>query len=284
MAVSENKNTSNITEQIDNGIYYRQWNLSSTLSPAKGSPAKGSPAKGVVLLVHGICEHCQRYDPLAHALNNAGYAVSAIDLPNHGRSDGQKGHVESFADFQTAVHGLYQRTKAAYPDSPIFILGHSMGGLITSRFLIDHQDKFTGALLSGPAIQTAQEPPAWQVSLIKGIAKFLPTIGLVPVDGSMVSRDQKVVDAYNSDPLVGRNKLTSNLLVEFDKTMREVKQRAQTIKLPLLIMHGTADQLTMPEGSQWLHDTVASTDKTIRMYEGLYHEAFNEPEAESVFA
>jgi len=164
---------------------------------------------------------------------------------------------DSFSDFQQAVLGLYQRSRNAYPEMPMFILGHSMGGLITSRFLIDHQDKFAGALLSGPAIQTAQKPAAWQVGLIKSIAKFLPKIGLVPVDGSMVSRDPAVVDAYNN--------------------------HAHAIDVPLFIMHGTADQLTMPEGSQWLYETVVSKDKTIRLYEGLYHEIFNEPEAESIF-
>ena len=137
--------------------------------------------------------------------------------------------------------------------------------------------------MSGPAIETQQAPPAWQVSLIKGIAKLLPKVGLAPVDGSMVSRDPNVVKAYNADPLVNKNRLTAKLLVEFSNTMDEVKLKAKVISLPLFIMHGTADQLTLPSGSQWLYDTVASKDKGIRLYEGLYHEIFNEPEAPAIY-
>jgi len=258
-----------VIEQSDNGIYYREWQANNP--------------KAIVLLIHGVGEHCQRYNALANTLNAASYTVSSLDLPNHGRSDGQKGHIESFALFQQAVLELYQRVNQAYPDKPIFILGHSMGGLITSRFLIDHQDKFKGALLSGPAIETPQEPPAWQVSLIKGIARLLPKLGLVPVDASMVSRDPKVVTAYEQDPLINKNKLTAKLLVELSNTMDEVKQKASAITLPLFIMHGTADQLTSTSGSQFLYETVASTDKSIRLYEGLYHEIFNEPEAPSIY-
>ena len=259
----------NVVEDNENGIYYREWQVNSP--------------KAIILLVHGVAEHCQRYEAIASALNDAGYTLSALDLPNHGRSKGIKGHIDPDSFFQEAVLGLYKRVQKVYSDTPIFILGHSMGGLITSRFLIDHQEKFKGAILSGPAIEVFQEPPAWQVSLIKGIAKLFPTLGLGPVDGSMVSRDPKVVDAYNNDPLVGKNKLSAKLLVGFDTSMAEVKQQAQVINLPLLIMHGAADKLTMPSGSQWLYEQVASEDKTLKLYEGLYHEIFNEPEAPSIY-
>ena len=93
-----------------------------------------------MLLVHGVGEHCQRYEAIAAALNAAGYTVSAIDLPNHGLSDGVKGHIESFSLFQKAVLDLYDRVQNNHPEKPVFIIGHSMGGLITTRFLIDGQD------------------------------------------------------------------------------------------------------------------------------------------------
>ena len=107
---------------------------------------------------------------------------------------------------------------------------------------------------------------------------------MLEVDGHLVSRDQKVVDAYMADPLINDNKLSAQLLVEFSKTMDEVKQGAQVINLPILIMHGTADSLTAPSGSQWLHDSIASDDKTLKLYDGLFHEIFNEPEAHSIYA
>jgi len=259
----------NVVEDNENGIYYREWQVTNP--------------KGVVLLVHGVAEHCQRYEAIARVLNEAGYILSALDLPNHGQSEGKRGHIDSNTFFQEAVLTLYERVKSAHSDSPIFILGHSMGGLITSRFLLDHQEKFKGAILSGPAIEVFQEPPAWQVGLIKGIAKLFPALGLGPVDGSMVSRDPEVVKAYNVDPLVYTTKLSAKLLVGFNTTMAEVKSRAGSINLPLLIMHGTADKLTQPSGSQWLYDSIASDDKTLKLYEGLYHEIFNEPEAPSIY-
>lgn len=259
-----------VIEQTENGLYYRQWPIEAL--------------KAVILLVHGMGEHCQRYNPIAQELNQSGYAVCSMDLPNHGRSAGKKGHVDSFDLFQNAVLGLYQRIKNDYPTSPIFILGHSMGGLITTRFLMDHQDKFVGAILSGPAIELPDETPKWQVGLIKGISKLFPTTGLIPIDGSLVSRDKSVIEAYYNDPLINQNKLSAKLLIEFDKTMREVKQGAEVIKLPILLMHGRADQITAPSGSEWLHDAVQSQDKTLKLYEDLYHEIFNEPEAQGVYS
>lgn len=258
-----------VHEQIDKGLYYREWRVENP--------------KAIVLLVHGVSEHCQRYKAIADELNRADYVVSSMDLPNHGRSAGPKGHVDSFDDFQNAVLGLYERVKMRYPDKPIFILGHSMGGLITSRLLLEHQDKFSGALLSGAGIESPQEPPAWQVRLITLISKFFPTAGMLGVDPSFVSRDKAVVSAYRADPLNNTKKLSAKLLVEFFKTIGQVKQGAAVIKLPILIMHGTADRLTAPAGSQWLYETVVSTDKKINLYPGLYHEIFNEPEADAIY-
>jgi len=221
-----NDNNTKVVEEQENGIYYREWQVENP--------------KAVILLVHGLGEHCHRYEAICRDLNQAGYTVSAIDLPHHGRSDGEKCHVGSFSVFQSAVLDLYLKVKATHPSSPLFILGHSMGGLITTRFLIDHQDKFQGAILSGPAIETVEQAPAWQVTLIKTIAKVFPKLGIVPgVDGSMVSRSLTTIEAYNNDPLISTKKLSAKLLVEFSNTMDEVKKSARVINLPLLIMHGS---------------------------------------------
>ena len=265
-----------VIEQSKDGLYYRQWPLQQNENAAE------SP-KAVILLVHGMGEHCQRYDPLARALNKSAYVVCSMDLPHHGRSEGKKGHIDSFEYFQQAVLGLYQRIKKEYPTCPIYILGHSMGGLITSRFLLDHQDKFSGVILSGAAIEFAARPPRWQVIIITLISKIMPKAALIPIESQLVSRDKSVVDAYDNDPLINHNKLSAKLLVEFITTMDTVKQGAKAINLPILIMHGDDDRIISSEGSQWLYDTVASNDKTLKRYNGLYHEIFNEPEAKDVY-
>lgn len=259
------------TECIENGIYYRQW---SDLDEVKAA----------VMLIHGLGEHCQRYDALAAALNKAGYAVYSMDLPNHGKSDGQKGHIDSFDDFLNAASVLYLRIQQQQVNTPVFLLGHSMGGLISTRYLIEHQEKFNGAILSGPAIQSPQAPPSWQLAIIKLISKIAPKLGMLELDANLVSRDPAVVKDYIDDPLVNDNKLSAKLLVEFFRGMEEVEKGAAKIDLPLLIMHGAEDKLTAPQGSQWLHDSVSSTDKKLHIYPELFHEIFNEPEAPSVYA
>ena len=259
-----------ISDTIERGLYYRHW------------PAAKS--KGVVMLIHGLGEHCHRYEHLAAHLNQVGYTLSSMDLPSHGRSDGIRGHIDSFDVFENAVLELYRRTKDSHPNSPIFLLGHSMGGLIAARLLLNHQDKFQGAMLSGSAMQSPQEPPAWQVLIIKLVAKFFPKAQMLALDASAVSRDPAVVEKYMADPLVSKEKLSAKFLVSMTEAMKQCKDNAAKITLPLKIMHGSADVMTAPEGSQTLCDSVSSSDKQITIYDGLFHEIFNEPEAETIFA
>ena len=254
----------------NNSLYYHEWETKSEL-------------KGTVMLIHGLGEHCQRYQALARYLNDAGYSLSSMDLPCHGQSEGIRGHVDSFDIFQDAALGLYKRVKQAQADTPVFILGHSMGGLIATRLLQTHQDKFQGALLSGAAIESPQEPPAWQVSAITLISKIFPKLGALQLDASGISRDPAVVEKYMADPLVDKGKLSAKFLVEMFKTMGEAKNQASKISLPILIMHGGSDPMTAPSGSQFLYDNISSDDKELNIYDGLMHEIFNEPEAKTIY-
>ncbi|MBL4674349.1 MAG: lysophospholipase [Arenicella sp.] len=264
--------SSEIHESTDNGLYYRHW------------PATDTSTKAVVLLVHGLGEHCQRYEHLAAHLNQAGYALSSMDLPGHGKSNGIRGHIDSFDVFENATLELYRRTQSNHPNTPIFLLGHSMGGLIATRLLLNHQAKFDGAMLSGTAIQSPQEPPAWQVAIINLVAKLFPKAKVLALDASAVSRDPTVVEKYMADPLVSKEKLSAQFLVSMANAMQQCKDNAASITLPLKIMHGSADVMTAPSGSQVLHDTVSSSDKQITIYQGLFHEIFNEPESDTIFA
>lgn len=266
--------SSEIHETTDDGLYYRHWPASDT----------NTRTKAVVLLIHGLGEHCRRYEHLATHLNQAGYALSSMDLPGHGNSDGIRGHIDSFEEFENAALELYRRTQENYQDKPIFLLGHSMGGLIAARLLLNHQDKFQGAMLSGAAMQSPQEPPAWQVALIKLIARLFPKAKMLALDASAVSRDPAVVEKYMADPLVSKEKLSAQFLVSMTEAMQLCNNNAGSISLPIKIMHGSADVMTAPSGSQALHDAVSSSDKEITLYQGLYHEIFNEPEGETIFA
>ncbi|MFT6406607.1 MAG: alpha-beta hydrolase superfamily lysophospholipase [Arenicella sp.] len=270
IASEQSNGATEVHDSTENGLYYRHWPATNT--------------KAVVMLVHGLGEHCHRYEHLAAHLNQAGYALSSMDLPCHGRSDGTRGHIDSFEVFENAVLELYRRTTDAIPNTPIFLLGHSMGGLIAARLLLNHQDKFNGALLSGAAMQSPQEPPAWQVAVIRFVARFFPKAKMLALDASAVSRDPAVVDKYMADPLVSKDKLSAQFLVSMTDAMEKCKEGGAKITLPLKIMHGSADVMTAPEGSQILHDAVSSSDKQITIYDGLFHEIFNEPEAETIFS
>jgi alpha-beta hydrolase superfamily lysophospholipase len=157
-----------------------------------------------------------------------------------------------------------------------------MGGLIAATYLLDNQDAFKACVLSGPALKTDQAPPALLLALNRLLSKLVPTLPMIQLDASGVSRDPAVVDAYVSDPLVFHGKLSARLIAELSATMDDTLSRAGEIRIPLILLHGEKDVLTAPSGSQEMFDNVSSDDKTLKIYPGLFHEIFNEPEKETV--
>jgi alpha-beta hydrolase superfamily lysophospholipase len=242
----------------------------------------GGAPKAIVLLVHGYAEHLGRYEHVAARLNRSGYGVYAVDHWGHGNSDGVPGFVPAFSVYLDGVAALLERVKAAHPGVPRILLGHSMGGLIAAAFLLRWQQEFAGAVLSGPAIKASQEPPALTIAIAKLLSRIAPRLGVLQLDGSLVSRDPKVVADYLADPLVYKGKVGARLGAEMFAAMHEVQAQAASITLPILLLHGAQDGLAAPAGSEFLHQHVGSTDKTLKIYPGLYHEIFNEPEQQMV--
>ena len=156
-----------------------------------------------------------------------------------------------------------------------------MGGLISSIFLLDHQDELSGAVLSGPSVKV---PDMSSVTILAGklFSTLMPKLGLLALEADGVSRDPEVVKAYINDPLVYTGKITARLAAELLKAMKSAAAGASKITLPILIAQGSEDRLVDPDGAQMLHDTVGSVDKTLKIYDGLYHEIFNEPEHQKV--
>jgi alpha-beta hydrolase superfamily lysophospholipase len=238
--------------------------------------------EAVVLLVHGLAEHSGRYTHVAKHLTKRGFAVFALDHYGHGKSDGHAGFVERFSVYLDGVAALLEKARHEYPQLPLVLLGHSMGGLIAAAFLLDHPSAFKTAVLSGPAIKSDQAPPAIVIALIRLLAAIVPTLPLIQLDASGVSRDPNVVARYMNDPLVHHGKLSARLIAEMSAAMHTTVARAAAISLPILLMHGEDDQLTSPSGSLALYEAVSSADKMLKTYPGLYHEIFNEPEQDSV--
>jgi lysophospholipase len=240
------------------------------------------PAKAAILLVHGLGEHSSRYEYFATHCTERGFAVHTLDHYGHGRSDGLPGHVERFSVYLDGLRALRDDVRSQDAGLPLFLLGHSMGGLIAAAFLGEDQASFRGCVLSGPALRSDAEPSKFAMAVVRLISWLAPTAPLIGLDPVGVSRDPAVVKAYVTDPLVHHGKATARLITELSSTMRTTLAAAPGIKLPLLIMHGDADVLTSPGGSQALHDTAGSADKTLKLYPGLYHEIFNEPERDQV--
>ena len=251
-------------------IFYRCW-----------VPAE---SRAVLLLVHGLAEHSGRYSEFANFLVDAGIATVALDLPGHGRSDGQRSHVRDFQDYTNALGALLSLARQVHPDIPFVLFGHSMGGLIAADFLLQHQDEFVAAVLTGPAIQAPQQPSNAVLLINRIIAAIAPRFGVMQLHAAGVSRDPQVISDYENDPLVYRGKATAGLVTALFSAMSRVVANAESIRLPILIMHGRVDSLTAVEGSELLHDKVSSEDKQLVIYDGLYHEILHEPERKIVMA
>ncbi len=237
-----------------------------------------------MIVSHGLGEHCGRYQSLAEGFNGADFAVYALDHLGHGESPGPRAHIDRFTDYLPPLRELRQEAAENYADRPVFLLGHSMGGLIASRLLLEDQQQYRGAMLSGPALVAADPPPAPVMMVGRLLSALLPRVGLLAIDPSGVSRDPAVVAAYQEDPLVHHGKVSARLAVELLDTMAVVQDRASDITLPILAMHGGDDVLAAPAGSEAFLANVSSEDRALRILPGLAHEIFNEPEGADVLA
>jgi len=240
--------------------------------------------KAAILLVHGLGEHSGRYTNLINHLIPLGYAIYAVDHIGHGKSDGVRKHIKTFSDFSDTLDIFLERVKEWHGSNPLFILGHSMGGLIASHYLLANQRHFSGVILSAPALKISDNVPRLTILLGKLLAVVLPKYGILPINPGKVSRDPAVVQAYIDDPLIHKGQTSARLASELVKAMQRVHQGAAMIKLPVLILQGTEDAIVNPDGAKEFFDVLGSPDKTLKLYDGLYHEAFNEPEKAQVFA
>jgi len=235
-----------------------------------------------LVVVHGLAEHSGRYMNVVNHFVPLGYAVYGIDHIGHGKSDGERVYVDRFQDYTTTLATYIDMIRQWQPDRPIFVVGHSMGGLIGAAYLLEHQNELSGAVFSGPGVKVPENISKTVILMGKILSRILPKTGIMQLDAKGVSKDPAVVDAYVNDPLVYTGKVTARLGAEMLKTMKDVTENAAQIKLPLTIVQGSDDILIDPEGAQLLYDSVRSEDKSIRIYEGFYHEVFNEPEHEQV--
>lgn len=236
----------------------------------------------LILLVHGLGEHSSRYGNVVDRLVPKGYAIYALDHIGHGRSEGARKYADSFSVFTDTLTEYLTKIKVWHPDLPVYLLGHSLGGLIGATYLLEHQDEFSGAILSAPALMVYDKvtPLMWMAG--KVLSVVWPKAGLLALKGEAASRSPEVLEANSIDPLVVKTKTTARLSVEIYNAMLHVQAKSAMITLPMLILQGTADVIVNPEGAETFFENISSRQKTLKMYDGLFHEVFNEPERELV--
>jgi len=237
----------------------------------------------IVCLVHGLGEHSGRYAHLAAFLNQAGYALLAFDLRGHGKSQGQRGYAPGFDVLLDDISHLLEEAAKRYPNRPVFLYGHSLGGTLVLDYALRRRPQLAGVIATGANFRTAFEPPAWKISLGKIMYRVWPALSMSnEIDRQGLSRDPEVVRAYNGDPLV-HNRVTARLGIDLIQSGLWAIEHAAELSLPLLLMHGAADRITSAPASREFASR-AGERCTLKVWDGFYHEIHNEPEQEQVFA
>ncbi len=241
-------------------------------------PDQGKALKGIIVIAHGLAEHSGRYMNVVNYFVPLDYGVAAIDHLGHGKSEGERCYVKSMDELVEPLYDYIVDVKKQYPSKPIFLLGHSMGGLITTMFLSKYQDSVTAVILSSPAVSGVRKPSIGQQFKILLKSVFSPKAGFVQLSAKGVSRDPKVVEDYENDPLVYSGKMTFGLAVSMAKAMGRLPSIAKNITLPIFIVQGGKDKLVNPNGAKDLLSWLGSKDKSLTVYPNSYHEVLNEPE------
>jgi alpha-beta hydrolase superfamily lysophospholipase len=251
-------------------IYWQAWLPDSPATP-----------RATIVLAHGASEHGGRYAWTGEQLAARGYALYAIDHRGHGKSAGPRAVIDRLQNAVEDLHTLIEKAHGRIPDRPLVLLGHSMGGCVAIAYTSEHEDTLDALVLSGPlAVLEAASPV--QRAAGRLLSVVAPSLGVVDIDSSAVSRDPEVVKDYDADPLNYHGKLPARTVAELAKAIDGFPEAVAKFKLPLLVMHGTADRLVPIAAGQMVADRAGSGDKTWKPYDGLFHEILNEPERQQV--
>jgi alpha-beta hydrolase superfamily lysophospholipase len=239
-------------------------------------------ARGVVVLSHGYAEHARRYDHVAQRFGEAGLVTYALDHRGHGRSGGKRVWLKTLSDYTDDFATLVGIAAADYPNLNRVVLGHSMGGGIVFAYGAAHPNDYSAMVLSGPAVAAQLDVPKPLVLVAKILGRAFPGAKVSTLDADAVSRDPDVVAKYKSDPLVYHDRFPAGIAKALFEVGENQPQLAAKLTAPLLIVHGEEDRLINVAGSQMLVENAGSAEVALKVYPGLYHEVFNEPEKDLV--
>ena len=238
--------------------------------------------RAVVVIVHGFNSHSGQYAWVAEQFVAQGLAVYALDLRGRGMSEGERFYVEQFADYVDDVATFVKIARQREPGLPLFMLGHSAGGVISCIYALEHQAEIDGLICESFAHEVPA--PDFALSVLKGLSHLAPHAHVLKLKNEDFSRDATVVEAMNNDPLIADESQPTQTVAEMVRADERLRKEFPLITLPVLILHGTHDKATKPSGSQRFYDNAGSTDKTLRLYEGHYHDLLNDVDKEIVLA
>jgi alpha-beta hydrolase superfamily lysophospholipase len=241
-----------------------------------------SQPRAVVVICHGVNSHGGQYLWAAEQLVASDLAVYALDLRGRGKSDGERFYVETVADYASDVAAVVKLAKSREPGLPVFLLGHSAGGVVSCTYTLDHQAELAGLICESFAYQVPA--PAFALAIIKGLSYVAPRAGVLKLKNEDFSRDPKAVQALNSDPLIANEVQPAKTVAALVRADERFTREFPRITLPVFILHGTVDKATVPGGSKFFYETAGSKDKTLKLYEGHFHDLLNDFGKEGVMA
>ncbi|MDV3350584.1 lysophospholipase [Leptothoe sp. LEGE 181152] len=243
-------------------LFYQAWYPSGT-------------AKAILALVHGFGEHCDRYSTVTTALTQAGYAIFGFDNQGHGRSEGQRGHINRWQDYRDNVRAFLTQVRQHEPNLPLFVLGHSLGGLIVLDFALNAPQGLTGIIISGPPIRPVGIAKPYLVVIARALSGIWPRFSMdVGAGAETLSRDPAIVNQTEDDPLT-HSMATVRWGTECLVAIATVRRNIAQLQVPILLVHGSADKVNDVEGSEEIFARITS-DKTLKIYPGSYHEPHND--------
>lgn len=240
------------------------------------------PARAIMILIHGFNAHSAYMEWPGEQFAAHGLASYALDLRGRGNSEGERFYVEELSDYLTDVNSLVDIARSEHPGLPVYVLGHSAGGVIASSYVYEHQDEIAGLVCESFAFDVGL-PHLVQLAL-EGIGKLLPHVHVFSLNNADFSRDPAHVERMNNDPLIHKESQPAETARVLLVAAEALKEHMPTFNVPVFIIHGTEDKATRPAGSQYFYDNAGSADKTLKLYEGHYHDLLADFGKEDVLA
>ncbi|MEN8124797.1 MAG: lysophospholipase [Bacteroidota bacterium] len=256
-------------------MIHQEFNFNLNQTKLYGQYFEPKTVNAVVVLVHGMGEHSSRYKKyVIPELNKISVAVVTFDHFGHGKTEGKRGHNPGYDAVLNSISYVLEKSKELFGEKPTLLYGHSMGGNAVINYTLRRKNDFKGVIATSPFLRLSFEPPKWKLNIAKALLKIYPSFIMDSgLDVNAISRDKKAVEAYINDPL-NHDKVSPNFSIPFIESGKWAIENAQKLNVPMLLMHGTGDQLTSYKASQEFAKNSKNVD--LKLFENAYHELHND--------